>query len=122
MNGLILFGVIRFRDNCLLLLQLEDAEFAKIVAVKAKQGVEMELQELQHQLDDVIASKRAAEDRLADITREKNSLETKLEEDQEDLDDVARKYKAIVAQVSTMITGKNRNDERVEVRGRGRES
>ena len=33
--------------------QLEDVEFAKAAAVKARKGVEMEVQELQQQLDDI---------------------------------------------------------------------
>jgi thymidylate synthase ThyX len=43
---------------CLLVLQLEDAEYATAAAVKARKAVEMELQELQHLMDMFTRSKQ----------------------------------------------------------------
>ncbi len=41
-----------------MIFQLEDAEFATAAAVKARKGLEMEVQELQQQLDDISKSKQ----------------------------------------------------------------
>ena len=81
-------------------LQLEDAEFAKTAAVKAKQNLELELSDVQTQLDDIMRSKSDVEDRLMRLSREKTDLSSQLEENEEELQEVMKKYKASVSQLS----------------------
>merc|ERR1711963_221586 len=80
--------------------QLEDAEFAKTAAVKAKQNLELELSDVQTQLDDIMRSKSGVEDRLMRLSREKADLSSQLEENEEELREVMKKYKASVSQLS----------------------
>jgi len=80
--------------------QLEDAEFAKTAAVKAKQNLELELSDVQTQLDDIMRSKSDVEDRLMRLSREKTDLSSQLEENEEELQEVMKKYKASVSQLS----------------------
>jgi hypothetical protein len=58
----------------LLIIQLEDAEFAKTAAVKVRQNLELELSDVQQQLDDVLRGKADTEDRLMRMSREKADL------------------------------------------------
>ena len=80
--------------------QLEDAEFARTAAIKAKQNSEMELADVQAQLDDVLRNKGEVEDRLLRVGREKADIAGHLEDNEEELADVMKKYKAAVAQLS----------------------
>ena len=80
--------------------QLEDAEFARTAAIKAKQNAEMELADVQAQLDDVLRNKGEVEDRLLRVGREKADIAGHLEDNEEELADVMKKYKAAVAQLS----------------------
>ncbi len=57
-----------------LIIQLEDAEFAKTAAVKVRQNLELELSDVQQQLDDVLRGKADTEDRLMRMSREKADL------------------------------------------------
>ena len=54
--------------------QLEDTEFARMAAVKAKQNIELEVADLQQQLDDTLKNKSDLEDRMLRINREKTDL------------------------------------------------
>ena len=65
--------------------QLEDAEFAKTAALKAKQNLELELSDVQQQLDDVTRSKSDLEDRILRMSREKAEMSTQLEDSEEEL-------------------------------------
>merc|ERR1712119_254439 len=58
--------------------QLEDTEFARMAAVKAKQNVELEVADLQQQLDDVMRNKNDLEDRMLKTSREKADLSSQL--------------------------------------------
>ncbi len=80
--------------------QLEDAEFARTAALKAKQNAEMELSDVQAQLDEVLRSKADVEDRLIRLGREKADVSGQLEDNEEELQDVIKKYKAAVAQLT----------------------
>ena len=80
--------------------QLEDAEFGRTAAIKAKQNAEMELADVQAQLDDVLRNKGEVEDRLLRVGREKADIAGHLEDNEEELADVMKKYKAAVAQLS----------------------
>ena len=81
------------------LFQLEDAEFAKTAAIKAKQNIELELGDVQQQLDDVMRSKSDVEDRLMRCSREKTDFASQLEDNEEELHEVMKKFKASVAQL-----------------------
>merc|ERR1719220_2479667 len=80
--------------------QLEDAEFSKTAAFKAKQNLELELGDVQQQLEDIIRSKSDLEDRLMRVSREKTDMSSQLEDNEEELHEVMKKYKASVAQLS----------------------
>lgn len=81
--------------------QLEDAEFARSAAIKAKQNSELELADVQIQLDDVMRCKHETEERNLRLTREKADLTSSLAENEEELQEVMRRYKACVGAVST---------------------
>jgi len=80
--------------------QLEDTEFARMAAVKAKQNVELEVADLQQQLDDVMRNKSDVEDKMLRVNREKADLSSQLEDNEEEMSEVMKKYKASVAQLS----------------------
>merc|ERR1719412_1366691 len=80
--------------------QLEDAEFAKTAAFKAKQNLELELGDVQQQLEDIMRSKSDLEDRLMRVSREKTDMSSQIEDNEEELHEVMKKYKASVAQLS----------------------
>ncbi|XP_065282535.2 unconventional myosin-XVIIIa-like isoform X1 [Dermacentor albipictus] len=79
--------------------QLEDAEFAKSAAVKARQGAEAELEEVQSQLEEVLRTKNEAETRCLQLAREKGALQVQLEEMEEEQAELMKKYKAAVQQM-----------------------
>ncbi|CAK9813159.1 Unconventional myosin-XVIIIa [Anthophora plagiata] len=80
--------------------QLEDAECARAVAVKAKQALEQELNETQASLDEAMRQRSEAEERANVATRERTELLSQLEENEEELAEVLKKYRAAVQQVS----------------------
>ena len=51
-----------------LVIQLEDAEYATAAAVKARKGVELELQEVQHQMDALSKSKQDVSSAIVLVT------------------------------------------------------
>ncbi|XP_014213237.1 unconventional myosin-XVIIIa isoform X2 [Copidosoma floridanum] len=80
--------------------QLEDAECARTVAVKAKQAIEQELSETQAALEEASRQRSEAEDRANTANRERAELLSQLEENEEELAEVLKKYRAAVQQVS----------------------
>jgi myosin-18 len=80
--------------------QLEDAEFSKTAAFKAKQNLELELGDVQQQLEDIMRSKSDLEDRLMRVSREKTDMSSQIEDNEEELHEVMKKYKASVSQLS----------------------
>jgi len=81
--------------------QLEDAEFARQAAMKARQNTELELADVQGQLDEVSRAKSDLDDKSLRLSRERADLATQLQEADEELQDVMKKYKASVAAVAT---------------------
>ncbi|XP_077511478.1 unconventional myosin-XVIIIa-like isoform X2 [Amblyomma americanum] len=79
--------------------QLEDAEFAKSAAIKARQGAEAELEEVQAQLEGVLRIKNEAETRCLQLAREKGALQVQLEEMEEEQAELMKKYKSAVQQM-----------------------
>lgn len=96
------------------MLQLEDAEYATAAAVKARKGIEIEVQEIQQQLDAVSKSKQEVEDRCMNLVREKNDLQTQAEEGEEDMSDLMKKYKAAVQQLTIERTQIQEQTKQVE--------
>ena len=84
-------------------LQLEDAEFATAAAVKARKGMELELEEVQLQLDTALKAKQDIDARCSQLSREKNDLQSHLEENEEDTNEIMKKYKALVQQVRRIM-------------------
>lgn len=81
--------------------QLEDAEFAKTAAIKARQGAELELQEVQSQLEEVLRAKNESEGRCIQMTREKSALQMQLEEMEEEQAELMKKYRSAVQQMAS---------------------
>ena len=61
-----------------MIFQLEDAEFAKTAAIKARQSTDADLSELQTQMEEVQRNKKDSEDRCARIIKEKSELQTQV--------------------------------------------
>ncbi|XP_011481971.1 unconventional myosin-XVIIIa isoform X4 [Oryzias latipes] len=78
--------------------QLEESEFTCASAVKARKGMEIEIEDLHIQMEDVIKTKMALEEQVSRLQREKNDLQSRMEEDQEDMNELMKKHKAAVAQ------------------------
>lgn len=81
--------------------QLEDAEFAKSAAIKARQGAEAELEDVQSQLEEVLRTKNEAESRCLQLAREKGALQVQLEEMEEEQAELMKKYKSAVQQMQS---------------------
>ncbi|XP_059479308.1 axoneme-associated protein mst101(2) isoform X2 [Neocloeon triangulifer] len=80
--------------------QLEDAEAARAVAMKARQTAESEARELQAALEEEKRGRALAEDKAAAAVRSKTEVVGQLEENEEELAEVLKKYRASVAQIS----------------------
>ncbi|XP_066966279.1 unconventional myosin-XVIIIa-like isoform X3 [Macrobrachium rosenbergii] len=80
--------------------QLEDAEFAKTAALKARQCAESDLADVSSQLDEALRAKKESEDKCARVNKEKAEIQTQIEESEEELAEVMKKYKAVVSQLS----------------------
>nr|XP_045601361.1 uncharacterized protein LOC123760035 isoform X4 [Procambarus clarkii] len=80
--------------------QLEDAEFAKTAAIKARQCAEADIQELATQLEEAQRAKKEAEDRCARVAKDRAEIQTQLEESEEEVAEVMKKYKSCVSQLS----------------------
>lgn len=68
--------------------QLEDAECARAIAVKAKQALEQDLTETQLAHEEAIRARSEAEDRANLANRERAELISQLEENEEELAEV----------------------------------
>jgi myosin-18 len=81
--------------------QLEDSEFARTAALKARQNCELDLAETQTQLEDVCRAKADLEERGVKVGRERADLALHLRENDEEMQELIKKYKASVAAGST---------------------
>ncbi|MFH4982800.1 hypothetical protein AB6A40_009509 [Gnathostoma spinigerum] len=77
---------------------LEDAEAARLSALKGRYSLESELTELRNQLEAALASKSAAEDKIMVLMKEKSCSASLIEEQNEQLQIAIKKYKAAVQQ------------------------
>ncbi|XP_047186488.1 unconventional myosin-XVIIIa-like isoform X4 [Scophthalmus maximus] len=78
--------------------QLEESEFTCAAAVKARKGMEIEIEDLHIQMEDMVKAKMSLDEQLSRLQREKNDLQSRMEEDQEDMNELMKKHKAAVAQ------------------------
>uniref|UniRef100_A0A158R4R5 Unconventional myosin-XVIIIa n=1 Tax=Syphacia muris TaxID=451379 RepID=A0A158R4R5_9BILA len=80
--------------------QLDDAETAKLSALKGRHHLESELAELKTQLDEALAAKNSADDKALVLLKEKNSALALVEEHDEQLQSLMKKYKAAIQQAA----------------------
>lgn len=80
--------------------QLEDAEFSAAAALKAKKGMELEVNDLQQQIDAVTRLKNESEERYIMLKKENHELMTRVEEGEEEEAELMKKYKTAVQQHS----------------------
>ncbi|XP_047462771.1 unconventional myosin-XVIIIa-like isoform X3 [Mugil cephalus] len=78
--------------------QLEESEFTCASAVKARKGMELEIEDLHIQMEDIVKAKMSLEEQVSRLQREKNDLQSRMEEDQEDMNELMKKHKAAVSQ------------------------
>ncbi|XP_037923867.1 unconventional myosin-XVIIIa isoform X9 [Hermetia illucens] len=80
--------------------QLEDAEAARTVAMKARQSAEAELAETQTSYEEAVRAKQDAEDRAAAAQRDRSELQAQIEENEEEMAELMKKYSATVKQLN----------------------
>lgn len=69
------------KSTTIISFQLEDAEFAKTAAIKARQSAESDLSEINSQLEEALRYKNESEDKCARMCKEKAELQTQVSED-----------------------------------------
>lgn len=72
--------------------QLEDSEFSKTNALKTKQLLQVEIDNLQQQVDEANSHKQNLEEQNMHLNRELNNLRSELEEQERDADEILKKY------------------------------
>jgi len=80
--------------------QLEDAEFARTAALKARGNIELELVETNSMLEDTTRAKTELEDKLVKVSRERADLAQQVKENDEEMMELMKKYKASVSACS----------------------
>ena len=80
--------------------QLEDAEFARTAALKARGNIELELVETNSMLEDSSRAKTDLEEKLVKVGREKADLAQQVRENEEEMMELMKKYKAAVSACS----------------------
>ncbi|XP_055375475.1 unconventional myosin-XVIIIa isoform X7 [Condylostylus longicornis] len=84
--------------------QLEDAEAARTLAVKARHTAESELQDIQTLLDEAQRAKQDAEDKATIANRDRTELQAQIEENEEEMAELMKKYSAAVKQLNNEQT------------------
>ncbi|KAM7364507.1 myosin heavy chain-like isoform 3-T7 [Cochliomyia hominivorax] len=80
--------------------QLEDAESARTLAMKARQTTEAELAEVQTMYEESNRARNEAEDRANAAQRDRTELQAQIEENEEELAELMKKYSAAVKQLN----------------------
>jgi len=80
--------------------QLEDAEFARTAALKARGNIELELVETNSMLEDTTRAKTDLEEKLVKVSRERADLVQQVRENDEEMVELMKKYKASVSACS----------------------
>ncbi|XP_060649879.1 unconventional myosin-XVIIIa isoform X5 [Drosophila nasuta] len=81
--------------------QLEDAESARSLAMKARQTAEAELTEVQAMFEESHRARNDAEERANTAHRDRAELQAQIEENEEELGELMKKYSATVKQLNT---------------------
>ncbi|XP_064554707.1 unconventional myosin-XVIIIa isoform X6 [Drosophila montana] len=81
--------------------QLEDAESARTLAMKARQTAEAELAEVQAMFEESHRARNDAEERANAAHRDRAELQAQIEENEEELGELMKKYSATVKQLNT---------------------
>uniref|UniRef100_A0A034V5N2 Unconventional myosin-XVIIIa n=2 Tax=Bactrocera dorsalis TaxID=27457 RepID=A0A034V5N2_BACDO len=81
--------------------QLEDAESARTLVMKARQAAEAELAEVQAMFEESQKGRNDAEDRANAAHRDRAELQAQIEENEEELAELMKKYSAAVKQLNT---------------------
>uniref|UniRef100_A0A6P4EM55 Unconventional myosin-XVIIIa isoform X7 n=1 Tax=Drosophila rhopaloa TaxID=1041015 RepID=A0A6P4EM55_DRORH len=81
--------------------QLEDAESARSLAMKARQTAEAELTEVQAMFEESHRARNDAEERANAAHRDRAELQAQIEENEEELGELMKKYSATVKQLNT---------------------
>lgn len=80
--------------------QLEDAETARSIAVKAKQTAEAELASVQQQFEDAQRGRSDAEEKALKVARERIELQAQIEENEEEIAELMKKFATTVKQLN----------------------
>ncbi|XP_034486253.1 unconventional myosin-XVIIIa isoform X5 [Drosophila innubila] len=80
--------------------QLEDAESARTLAMKARQTAEAELAEVQAMFEESHRARNDAEERANTAHRDRAELQAQIEENEEELGELMKKYSATVKQLN----------------------
>uniref|UniRef100_A0A182MBR1 Uncharacterized protein n=1 Tax=Anopheles culicifacies TaxID=139723 RepID=A0A182MBR1_9DIPT len=81
--------------------QLEDAESARVGALKARQVLEGELQDAQMLLEETQRARNEAEDKATMAQRDRTELQAQIDENEEEMAELMKKYSATVKQLSS---------------------
>ncbi|XP_053968868.1 unconventional myosin-XVIIIa isoform X5 [Anastrepha ludens] len=81
--------------------QLEDAESARALVMKARQAAEAELAEVQAMFEESQKGRNDAEERANAAHRDRAELQAQIEENEEELAELMKKYSAAVKQLNT---------------------
>ncbi|XP_065055374.1 unconventional myosin-XVIIIa-like isoform X2 [Rhopilema esculentum] len=82
--------------------QLEDMEFAKHIAVKAKKQLEADIEDLQKQLEEMSRLKLEAEERNLLLSRENAEIINKIEDGEDETDELIKKNKHLITEVAKL--------------------
>uniref|UniRef100_A0A182KDV5 Myosin tail domain-containing protein n=1 Tax=Anopheles christyi TaxID=43041 RepID=A0A182KDV5_9DIPT len=81
--------------------QLEDAESARVAALKARQVLEGELQDAQMLFEETQRARNEAEDKATMAQRDRAELQAQIDENEEEMAELMKKYSATVKQLSS---------------------
>ncbi|KAL9887348.1 myosin heavy chain-like isoform 2-T2 [Glossina fuscipes fuscipes] len=81
--------------------QLEDAESARMLAMKTRQATEVELAEVQTLFEESNRARNEAEDKANTAQRDRAELQSQIEENEEELAELMKKFSATVKQLNT---------------------
>lgn len=81
--------------------QLEDAEAARTMAMKARQAAEGELQDVQLLFEDAQRARNESEDKATSAQRDRAELQAQIDENEEEMSELMKKYSATVKQLNS---------------------
>lgn len=80
--------------------QLDDAETAKAIAIKSRQAIESDLNDIQAQLEETQRARAEADERAVHAQRDRAELQAQIEENEEETAELMKKYRAAVKQLN----------------------